>query len=113
VIHLRKVDIGERPRYLLYKHVVDEILVVGAFHAGSPIPTLAEDESIELFPRPRANRSKADLFTEIAMLLAGKGPSGSHEGAGTTLFIPPKLTLVGLDEFDDARDADAAGDDAF
>jgi hypothetical protein len=47
------------------------------------------------------------------MLLAGKGPSGSHEGAGTTLFIPPKLTLVGLDEFDDARDADAAGDDAF
>jgi hypothetical protein len=152
VVHFKKVDLGERPRYLRCKMVDGDFFgrVLEAYHVGSPIPTLGNGEVLRLFEPFHVALSGMDLFTHMAKFLAGKGenvlkgdtpPDGNinkeqlkkaaknkkkaekkkAKKQGTT--VPPapppepvprfKVTVVGLDEFDAARDADAAGDDAF
>jgi hypothetical protein len=111
VIHFKKV--GKRPRYLLCRHdaVPPESLglqgateaylirIVEQFTSASPPPTLGPGQYLELI---RALGPAPSLFEQIAQMYA-------HATKDREL----KLTLVGVDAFDAARDADAADDEAF
>lgn len=105
VFHFKKVG-PERPRYMLCQDVHDDESnhghqCVQALSLGDPVPTLEADQHLDLVHQilPRGG---TDLFQHIANLCAKRVASGNL-----------KVTLVGVDEFDAARDADAAGDDAF
>jgi hypothetical protein len=123
VIHLRKLDI-ERPRYMRCKRLGDgNTAAVEGYTASSPTPTLAEDEYLDVvLPYPLRGPNQ-NIFRQLAQFLAGNGtgalaagvdPAGSLDEAGKGGYhVPSKITIVGLDEFDAARDADVAGEDVF
>jgi hypothetical protein len=113
VIHLRKIDI-ERPRYVRCKGGKRGGMVLEGYHAASPIPILGENEYLERFDSPPLYRPKVDLFTSIAQLMAdslSREEQTKHTAQSNS--IPPKLTLVGLDDFDAACEADVEGHKVF
>jgi hypothetical protein len=93
VIHFKHIP-TPRPRYTVCETVgFGTHKVVGALTATDPVPPLLPNEHLDPidFPLPFDDM---DLFARIAKL-----------------YRPGlKLTLVGVDEFDAARDADASGD---
>ncbi len=99
VVHFRRVG-SPRPRLL--RCVRSEILP-GHFRnevidslCGDAIPILLEEEHLELVSVPQPRTSLFDQLAEVYVANPGL-----------------TLTLVGLEEFDAARDADADGDEAF
>ncbi|BEI83103.1 hypothetical protein CcaverHIS002_0309710 [Cutaneotrichosporon cavernicola] len=95
VVHFKFVP-GERPRYFLCEATAPgSHKIVSAHSTTAPIPELKDNEHLDLVFFPWLIDSS--LFKNIVKL-----------------YRPGlKITLVGLDEFDGAREADAAGDPAW
>lgn len=79
--------------------------ILRTLHTKSPVPTLTNGERLELVTPPPI--TVTDLFDQIAQFYA------NTIGRGKSKYRALQLTLVGVDEFDAARDQDAAGDAAF
>ncbi|BEJ13975.1 hypothetical protein CspHIS471_0311490 [Cutaneotrichosporon sp. HIS471] len=95
VVHFKFVP-GDRPRYFVCEATAPgSHKIVSAHSTTGPIPELKDNEHLDLVYFPSVIGSS--LFKNIVKL-----------------YRPGlKLTLVGLDEFDEAREADAAGDPAW
>jgi hypothetical protein len=114
VFHFQKF--GERARYLLLYdqpifypgaagyNLTFDVELRGTFTSASTPPVLQPNEYIELVDKMPV---RTGLFNEIAELYAS---AIGHGKRGTRSL---RLTMVGLEEFDAARDADAADDTAF
>jgi hypothetical protein len=133
VIRFKKVDYGERPRYVWCKDVLGHSRrhvghkTIKHLSASSPTPMLAGNQHLHLFKvrNPRDGPTGVDVFTHIAqiyvqMLKARAPKPKKNRGTKKKPKNPQpvkepsiKLTLVGVDEFDVARDLDVAGDAAF
>jgi hypothetical protein len=112
VIHFKKIDGGERPRYILCRvlHDTDNHERIASFGTTSTVPVLKPDEHLELVYPPEVQAGRS-LFERLADLFADAVGRGKVRANKKTRTL--KLTLVGLGEFDRARDDDADDDDAF
>lgn len=111
VIHFKHVDNGvKRPRYAICEgdhNIHDAHTVVAVRSMSDPLPYVTEDQHLDVItvPVPCGGISVVDRIAKVYAKTIGKGKQKRPRNL--------KLTIVGLDEFDEARDADAAEDEHF
>jgi hypothetical protein len=126
VFHFMKIDRGERPRYVRWKATRNNAGFINGrkikehLTVSSPIPTLGANEFLDVFrvkdpTKAEGHQTGMDLFASIADVYTRELIARTEKAKGHADLPsrPLKLTLVGLDEFDDERDKDAADDDVF
>lgn len=116
VFHFKRADNSPRPRYQLCEIPLAHLRpvdhdgscdILKSFTATCPVPTLANGDQHLHIVRTPVPKNGVGLFAHIAEMYANSIGKGKRKNRAL------KLTLVGLEEFDAARDEDAAGDAAF
>lgn len=108
VIHLKKYP-QDRPRFLLYKHLWGDIyhpIKALTLQDRPPMPSI--DENIHYLSYGELT-GVGSLFEQLAAKFADAIGRGTPQVGRPNRHL--KLTLVGVDEFDSARDRDSAEDD--